>query len=78
MPRVDQNISPIQLPMINANNFEIKSHVFQMLTMMRQFGGKPTDDPNVHLRNFDQICSTFKINMASDNAIQLRIFPFSL
>ncbi|KAK1586823.1 hypothetical protein Q3G72_006443 [Acer saccharum] len=77
-PRVDQNISPIQLPMINANNFEIKSHVFQMLAMIGQFGGKPTNDPNAYLRNFDQIFSTFKINGASKNVIQLRIFPFLL
>ena len=78
MPMVDQNMLPIQLPTINANNFEIKSYVFQMLAMMGQFSGMPTEDPNTHLRNFDQICSTFRINGASDNAIRLRIFSFSL
>ncbi|KAK2651294.1 hypothetical protein Ddye_018783 [Dipteronia dyeriana] len=78
MPRMDSNVSPIQLPTIVANNFEIKSHVFQMLTMMGQFGGLPSKDPNKHLRNFDQICSTFKINGATDNAIRLMIFHFSL
>ncbi|KAK4853698.1 hypothetical protein QYF36_013169 [Acer negundo] len=78
MPRVNQNLSPIQLPVINSNNFEIKSHVFQQLAMMGLFGGKPTDDPNEHLRNFDQVCSTFKVNGALDDAIRLRVFPFSL
>ncbi|KAK2644347.1 hypothetical protein Ddye_019542 [Dipteronia dyeriana] len=55
-PRVDPNISLIQLPTIVVNNFEIIVNVFQMLTMMGQFSGFPSEDPNGHLRNFDQIC----------------------
>ncbi|XP_073119971.1 uncharacterized protein [Henckelia pumila] len=43
-----------------------------------QFGGSVIDEPYVHLTNFLEICDTFKIQGVSDDAIHLRLFPFSL
>nr|XP_027124403.1 uncharacterized protein LOC113741122 [Coffea arabica] len=36
------------------------------------------EDPNSHLTTFLEICDTIKMNGVSDEAIRLRLFPFSL
>ncbi|KAI3510680.1 hypothetical protein L1887_17812 [Cichorium endivia] len=64
-------------PAIAANNFEIKSGVIQMVQQV-QFGGSPMEDPNSHLNSFLEICGTFKQNGVPEDAIRLRLFPFSL
>ena len=71
-------ISSIQRPPIQANNFEIKSMIIQMIQNSVQFGGLANDDPNLHIANFLEICDTFKHNGVTDDAIRLWLFPFSL
>ena len=77
MPVTDDLQASILRPAIQANNFEIKSGTIQMCTNI-QFGGQPNDDPNDHLINFLEICDTFKCNGVSNDAIRLRLFPFTL
>ena len=62
-------ISSIQRPPIQANNFEIKPAIIQMIQNSVQFGGLPNDDPNLHIANFLEICDTFKHNGVTDDAI---------
>ena len=70
-------ISSIQRPPIQANNFEIKPAIIQMIQNSVQFGGLANDDPNLHIANFLEICDTFKHNGVTEDTIRLRLFPFS-
>ena len=77
MPNLGDNLSTIVRPNVDANNFEIKPAIIQMISQF-QFGGLLTEDPNAHLAQFLEICDTFKMNGVSSDAIKLRLFPFSL
>ena len=52
--------------------------LIQFVQQNCQFAGLPSEDPNEHLSNFPKICDTIKINGATDDAIRLRLFQFSL
>ena len=41
-----------------------------------QFDGFQDEDPNAYIANSLEVCDTFKINGAIDDAIRLRLFPF--
>ncbi|XP_063938416.1 uncharacterized protein LOC135148083 [Daucus carota subsp. sativus] len=77
-PKINDIQSSIVRPAIQANTFEIKPSTIQMVQNSVQFGGSPTEDPNTHIRDFIEICDTFKFNGVTDDAIRLRLFPISL
>ncbi|KAK1402848.1 hypothetical protein POM88_002453 [Heracleum sosnowskyi] len=77
-PKINDIQSSIVRPAIAANTFEIKPGTIQMVQNSVQFGGAPTEDPNMHISNFIEICDTFKFNGVSEDAVKLRLFPFSL
>lgn len=62
----------------NTPQFEFKPLMFQMLQAMGQFNGAATKDPHLHLKQFLDVASNFKISGITDNAFRLRLFPFSL
>ena len=51
--------SAIQRPPIQANNFELKAMTLQMLQNI-QFHGLPSENPNMHLTNFIEVCDTIE------------------
>jgi len=77
-PSLTGTESSIVRPTIAANNFELKPNTIQMIQQFVQFDGLQDEDPNTYLANFPEFCETFKINGVSDDAIRLRLFPFSL
>ncbi|KAL8146556.1 hypothetical protein AgCh_004331 [Apium graveolens] len=77
-PKINDIQSSIVRPAIPANTFEIKPDIIRMVKNSVQFGGSPTKDPNMHIRDFIDICDTFKFNNISEDAIKLRLLPFSL
>ncbi|KAH9723797.1 hypothetical protein KPL70_007262 [Citrus sinensis] len=74
-----QAIHPgIVRPDIQADNFELKPVMFQMLQIVGQFNGLPFKDPHLYLKLFLEVSDAFKIAGASQEALRLKLFPFSL
>ena len=69
MPSINRATSRIRRPAIQANNFEIKPAIIQLIQQTVQFRGLSQEDPNVHIANFLEICDTFKHNGVTDDAI---------
>ncbi|XP_027348032.1 uncharacterized protein LOC113859463 [Abrus precatorius] len=63
---------------VEANNFELKLALITMVHNSIQFGGMPNEDPNLHLTKSLRLTDTIKYNRVSNDAIRLRIFPFSI
>ncbi|XP_050233570.1 uncharacterized protein LOC126682057 [Mercurialis annua] len=61
-----------------ANHYEIKTSVIQLIEARCQFYGLPNEDPNQHIADFLEVCSTFKLSNMTDDEVWLRLFPFSL
>ncbi|KAL5574885.1 hypothetical protein UlMin_016584 [Ulmus minor] len=76
-PNVAGTTSGIRRPTVQANKFEIKPSFIQMV-QSNQFGGMSKDDPNAHIAYFLEVCDLYKINGVSEDAVRLRVFPFSL
>nr|GFC36983.1 reverse transcriptase domain-containing protein [Tanacetum cinerariifolium] len=65
----------IVVPPINANNFELKQTLIN-LVQSNQFTGR--QDPHNHLRFFNKVTSTFRHREVPNTTVKLLIFPFSL
>nr|GEX40973.1 reverse transcriptase domain-containing protein [Tanacetum cinerariifolium] len=65
----------IVAPQINANNFELKQTLIN-LVQSNQFTGR--QDPHNHLRFFNKVTSTFRQPEVPTTTIKLLLFPFSL
>nr|GFA27461.1 reverse transcriptase domain-containing protein [Tanacetum cinerariifolium] len=65
----------IVVPPINANNFELKQTLIN-LVQSNQFTGR--QDPHNHLRFFNKVTSTFRHPEVPNTIVKLLLFPFSL
>nr|GEY51226.1 hypothetical protein [Tanacetum cinerariifolium] len=63
----------IVVPQINANNFELKQTLINLI-QSNQFTGR--QDPHNHLRFFNKVTSTFRDPEVPNTTIKLLLFPF--
>ncbi|XP_061367607.1 uncharacterized protein LOC133310664, partial [Gastrolobium bilobum] len=74
--RAPQTASIVR-PNIEANNFELKPALLQLI-QKEHFAGGSTENPYCHLDDFLLYCDTLKVNGVSCDAMLLRLFPCSL
>ncbi|CAL1406415.1 unnamed protein product [Linum trigynum] len=70
--------SPILHPPVAANNFEIKSPLVTMMQNNAFFHGHISESSREHVQRFLELAGSLKINGVSGEALQLRLFPYSL
>nr|GEV43541.1 reverse transcriptase domain-containing protein [Tanacetum cinerariifolium] len=67
----------IVIPEINADHFEIKTHLLQ-LVQANPYHGFERENPHTHINNFKRITSTLKFKDVPNDVIKLMMFPYSL
>jgi hypothetical protein len=74
-PVATSSHSCILLSLTNATHYDLKLHVIQMLP---SFYGLDLENPYSHVKKFKNIYATTKFQNFSEEAVHLRLFPFSL
>nr|GEW91423.1 reverse transcriptase domain-containing protein [Tanacetum cinerariifolium] len=67
----------IVIPEINADHFEIKTNLLQ-LVQANPYHGFERENPHTHINNFKRITSTLKFRDVPNDVIKLMMFPYSL
>nr|GEX38149.1 reverse transcriptase domain-containing protein [Tanacetum cinerariifolium] len=67
----------IVIPEINADHFEIKTNLLQ-LVQANPYHGFERENPHTHINNFKRITSTLKFRDLPNDVIKLMMFPYSL
>ncbi|GKD09360.1 hypothetical protein Tco_1189045, partial [Tanacetum coccineum] len=66
----------IVLSEINADHFEIKTNLLQ-LVQPNPFCGRESENPHAHINSFKRITSTLRFRNVSNDVIKLMMFPYS-
>ncbi|GJY77118.1 hypothetical protein Tco_0482234 [Tanacetum coccineum] len=67
----------IVLPEINADHFEIKTNLLQ-LVQANPFKGRENENPHAHINSFKRITLTLRFRNVPNDVIKLMMFPYSL
>ncbi|GJY41470.1 hypothetical protein Tco_0428740 [Tanacetum coccineum] len=67
----------IVLPEINADHFEIKTNLLQ-LVQANPFHGLENKNPHAHINSFKRITLTLRFRNVPNDVIKLMMFPYSL
>ncbi|KAL0854265.1 hypothetical protein Bca101_059417 [Brassica carinata] len=76
-PHIHCHRTGIRAPAAEANNFEIKPGLLNVIEN-NKYHGLAVEDPFDHLDKFDSYCGLSKTNGVSEDAFKLKMFPFSL
>ncbi|KAL4332690.1 hypothetical protein GQ457_07G006580 [Hibiscus cannabinus] len=68
----------VTMPYFEAEHFELKPVMFNMLNTLGQFGGTPNENARQYVKSFLEICNSFKIHGVSNDVLKLKLFPYSL
>ncbi|KAK8662890.1 hypothetical protein V6N13_024776 [Hibiscus sabdariffa] len=68
----------VTIPEFEAEHFELKPVMFNMLNTLGEFGGSHAEIARQHLKSFLEICNSFKIHGVSNDVLKLKLFPYSL
>ncbi|KAL4290663.1 hypothetical protein GQ457_14G026970 [Hibiscus cannabinus] len=68
----------VTMPDFEAEHFELKPVMFNMLNTLGQFGGTPNKNARQHVKSFLEICNSFKLHGVSNDVLKLKLFPYSL
>ncbi|KAL4368063.1 hypothetical protein GQ457_05G015080 [Hibiscus cannabinus] len=77
-PILDDLNPGIVAPEIQAAHFELKPVMFNMLNSIGQFGGMPHEDARQHIRNFLEVCDSFRQQGVHEDVLKIKLFPYSL
>ncbi|KAL4309286.1 hypothetical protein GQ457_01G023360 [Hibiscus cannabinus] len=61
----------VTIPEFEAEDFELKPVMFNMLNTLGQFGGSPTENARQHLNSILEIYNSFKIHGVSNDVLKL-------
>ena len=70
-------LNRVSKPQVDAPHFQIQPALI-MLVRANQYNGSPMHDAVDHITTFLDLCETIKLNGVHEDAIKLRLFPFSL
>nr|XP_018475424.1 PREDICTED: uncharacterized protein LOC108846717 [Raphanus sativus] len=76
-PNINGHRLGIRAPAVEANNFEVKPGLLNVIEN-NKYHGLAVEDPFDHLDKFDSYCGLSKTNGVSEDAFKLKLFPFSL
>uniref|UniRef100_A0A2N9I9L5 Reverse transcriptase/retrotransposon-derived protein RNase H-like domain-containing protein n=1 Tax=Fagus sylvatica TaxID=28930 RepID=A0A2N9I9L5_FAGSY len=60
---------------LQANNFNFKPG---MIPLLPKFHGIESENPYLHIKEFEEVCATFHDQTCSEEIVRLKLFPFSL
>ena len=74
-PVLQRPVTCYHAPLARNVNFMIDSHV---MSMLRVFHGKPSEDPYRHVDELSQVCEINQIHNVSADVMKMKLFPATL